>query len=50
MRAEKRRDAVRKNQKPQQKLDSSFHWNDEQKQRKNWMTSLWLLKAPPARD
>ena len=31
MRAEKRRDAVRKNQTPQQRLDSSFRWNDEQK-------------------
>ena len=29
MRAENRTDAVRKNQKPQQKLDSSLRWNDE---------------------
>jgi hypothetical protein len=49
MRAEKRRDAVRAKSRAKP-LDSGFRRNDEQEQSKNWMTSLRLLKAPPARE
>jgi len=41
---------LRRNDRQKQRLDSSVRWNDEKEQSKNWMTSLRLLKTPPAQE